>query len=146
MSLLDEDTLKDIELAQNVITNEDVSVVVVDNGKIWIKKKGQGIRPFLEVIEEMGDEIHGSVIGDRILGRASALLCRYSKVRAVYSPQATKTAIALLIMDSIPAQVDKLIPFIKNREGSGLCPFEKMLENIDEPKKAYNFLKEKALK
>ncbi|PNX49429.1 MAG: hypothetical protein BV457_01730, partial [Thermoplasmata archaeon M9B1D] len=72
MSLLDEDTLKDIALAQNVITNEDVSVVVVDNGKIWRKKKGQGIRPFLEVIEEMGDEIHGSVIGDRILGRASA--------------------------------------------------------------------------
>lgn len=146
MSLLDDDTLKDIALAQNVITNEDVSVVVVDNGKIWRKKKGQGIRPFLEVIEEMGDEIHGSVIGDRILGRASALLCRYSKVRAVYSPQATKTAIALLIMGSIPAQVDKLIPFIKNHDGSGLCPFEKMLENIDEPKKAYNFLKEKVLK
>ena len=146
MSLLDEDTLKDIELAQNVITNEDVSVVVVDNGKIWRKKKGQDIRPFLEVIEEMGDEIHYSVIGDRIIGRASALLCRYSKVRAVYSPQATKTAIALLIMGSIPAQVDKLIPFIKNRDGSGLCPFEKMLENIYEPKKAYNFLKEKVLK
>ena len=146
MSLLDEDTLKDIALAQNVITNEDVSVVVVDNGKIWRKKKGQDIRPFLEVIEEMGDEIHYSVIGDRIIGRASALLCRYSKVRAVYSPQATKTAIALLIMGSIPAQVDKLIPFIKNHEGSGLCPFEKMLENIDEPKKAYNLLKEKVLK
>jgi hypothetical protein len=146
MSLLDEDTLKDIALAQNVITNEDVSVVVVDNGKIWRKKKGQDIRPFLEVIEEMGDEIHYSVIGDRIIGRASALLCRYSKVRAVYSPQATKTAIALLIMGSIPAQVDKLIPFIKNRDGSGLYTFEKMLENIDEPKKAYNFLKEKALK
>ena len=146
MSLLDEDTLKDIALAQNVITNEDVSVVVVDNGKIWRKKKGQDIRPFLEVIEEMGDEIHYSVIGDRIIGRASALLCRYSKVRAVYSPQATKTAIALLIMGSIPAQVDKLIPFIKNRDGSGLYTFEKMLENIDEPKKAYNLLKEKVLK
>jgi hypothetical protein len=49
-------------------------------------------------------------------------------------------------MGSIPAQVDKLIPFIKNRDGSGLYTFEKMLENIDEPKKAYNFLKEKALK
>jgi len=146
MSFLDEDTLKDIALAQKVITSEDVSVVVVDYGKILRKKKGQGIKPFLEVIEEMGDEIHGSVIGDRILGRASALLCRYSKIRAVYSPQATKTAIAILIMGSIPAQIEKLVPFIKNRDGSGLCPFEKMLENIDEPKKAYNFLKEKVLK
>jgi hypothetical protein len=146
MSLLNEDTLKDIALAQNVITNEDVSVVVVDYGKIWRKKKGEGIRPFLEVIKEMGEDIHGSVIGDRILGRASALLCLYSKVRAVYTPQATKTAIALLIMGSIPAKVDQLIPFIKNRNGSGLCPFEKMLENINEPKEAYNVLKEKVLK
>jgi hypothetical protein len=146
MSLLDDDTLKDIALAQNVISNEDVSVVVVDYGKIWRKKKGDGIRPFLEVIEELGDDINGSVIGDRILGRASALLCRYSKVRAVYSPQATKTAIALLIMGSIPAQVDHLVPFIKNRDGSGMCPFEKMLENINEPKEAYNILKEKVLK
>ena len=47
ISLLDEDTLKDIALAQNVINNEDVSIVVVDYGKIWRKKKGQGIRPFL---------------------------------------------------------------------------------------------------
>jgi len=85
MNLIDEDTLKDIALAQNVITNEDVSVVVVDSGKIWRKKKGEGIRPFLEVIDEMCEDIHGSVIGDRIIGRASALLCCYSKVRAVYS-------------------------------------------------------------
>jgi hypothetical protein len=146
MSILDEDTLNDIALAQNVISNEDVSVVVVNYDKIWKKKKGEGIRPFLEVIEEMGEDIHGSVIGSRILGRASALLCCYSKVRAVYSPQATKTAIALLIMGSIPSKVDQLIPFIKNRDGSGLCPFEKLLQNINEPKEAYNVLKEKVLK
>ena len=85
MSILDKDTLNDIALAQNVISNEDVSVVVVNYDKIWKKKKGEGIRPFLEVIEEMGEDIHGSVIGDRIIGRASALLCCYSKVRAVYS-------------------------------------------------------------
>jgi hypothetical protein len=145
MSLLDDETLKDIEIAQNVISTEDVSVVVVNYGKIWKKKKGDGIRPFLEVIEEMGDDIHDSVIGDKILGKASSLLCRYSKARAVYSPQATKTAIALLIMGSIPTQVDHLVPFIKNRDGTGMCPFEKMLENINEPEEAYKILKEKLL-
>ena len=145
MSILDDDTLRDIALAQNVISNEDVSVVVVNYGKIWRKKKGEGIKPFLEVIEEMGDDIHGSVIGDRILGKASALLCRYSKVRAVYSPQATKTAIALLIMGSIPTQVDKLIPFIENRDGSGLCPFEKMLDGVTSPDEAYTIIKNQIL-
>jgi len=90
----------------------------------------------------MGKDIYNSVIGDRILGRASALLCRYANVQAVYSPQGTKTGIALLIMGGVPCQVDKLIPFINNRAGDGLCPFEKMLKDIDSPDDAYNKLKE----
>jgi len=49
-------------------------------------------------------------------------------------------------MGSIPSKIDQLIPFIKNRNGGGLCPFEKLLENINEPKEAYDILKEKVLK
>jgi hypothetical protein len=146
MTLLNEETLKDIDIAREAISNSDNSIVVVQYGKIWKQTKGDGIRPFLEVIEEMGDEIHGTVIGDRILGKASAMLCRYSNVKGVYSPQGTKTGIALLIMGGIPCQVDQLIPFIKNRDGSGLCPFEKMLEGVDTPDKAYKILKEKIMK
>ena len=145
MSVLNDETLKDIELARKIITEEDVSVIVVNYGKIWNKKKGTGVKPLLEIIEEMGEELDGAIIGDKILGRASALLCRYSKVAGVYSPQGTKTAIALLIMGGVPCQIDKLIPFIQNKNGDDLCPFEKMLEGIIEPEKAYNILKEKLL-
>jgi hypothetical protein len=145
MSVLDDETLKDIELARNVISNEDVSVVVVKYGKIWNKKKGEGVRPLLEVIEEMGQEINGSIIGDKILGKASSLLCRYAKVAGVYSPQGTKTGIALLIMGGVPCQIDKMIPFIQNKNGDDVCPFEKMLEDVIDPEKAYNILKEKLL-
>ena len=45
-------------------------------------------------------------------------------------------------MGSIPAQVDQLVPFIKNRDGTGMCPFEKMLENVTSPEKAYEILTE----
>ena len=145
MSVLTEEVLKDLELAREQLTNSDCSIAVVSNGKIWRTKKGEGVRPLLEVIEEMGEEIHDTVIGDRILGRASALLCRYAKAQAVYSPQGTKTGIAILIMGGVPCQVDKLIPFINNRAGDGLCPFEKMLKDITDPDEAYKILKEKLL-
>ena len=146
MTLLSEETLRDIEVAREAISNSDNSIVVVQYGKIWKQIKGNGLRPFLELIEEMGEDIQGTVVGDRILGKASAMLCRYSKVKGVYSPQGTKTGIALLIMGGIPCQVDQLIPFIKNRDGSGLCPFEKMLEGVDTPDEAYKVLKNKILK
>jgi len=135
-----------MDLARGVLAETDCSIVVVKNGDVLIKKKGDGIRPILEVIEELKEEIQGSIVGDRILGKASALLCRYSKIKGVYSPQATKTAIAVLIIAGIPSQIDEMIPYIKNRSGSDVCPFEKMLSGIDSPEEAYEILKEKVLR
>jgi len=145
MSLIGEDILNDIDIARVALRNSDNSIVVVKDGKIISTKKGGGVRPILEVIEELGEEMHDSVVGDRILGKASALLLRFSKVKGVYSPQATKTAIAVLIVGGIPSQADELVPFIQNRSKDGLCPFEKMLKNIDSPEEAYKILMEKVL-
>ena len=145
MTIVNEEIVRDLKLAREVLSTTDCSIVVVSYGKIWKKKTGDGIRPILETIEEMGENIHGSIIGDRILGKASALLCRYAKAQGVYSPQGTKTGIALLIMGGVPCQVDKLIPQIMNRSGNDVCPFEKMLKDVISPEKAYETLKEKLL-
>jgi hypothetical protein len=145
MTILSEEVIKDLTLARETLSTYDCSIVVICNEKILKKKTGKGIRPILETIEEMGENIHNSVIGDRILGKASALLCRYAKAKGVYSPQGTKTGIALLIMGGIPCQVDELIPQIMNRSGDGPCPFEKMLKDIDSPEEAYKILKEKVI-
>lgn len=130
-----------MDKAREILLSTGCSVVVVKNDTVLIQKKGDGIRPILEAIEELKQNIKGSIIGDKILGKASALLCVYSKVRGVYSLQATKTAIAVLIQAGIPGQTDEMIPYIKNKSGDDLCPFEKMLLDIDSPEEAYRILK-----
>ncbi len=144
--MVDEELIRDMELAREVLSKTDSSIAVISYGKIWKQKAGEGIGPILETIEEMGEDIYDSVIGDRLLGKASALLCRYAKAKAVYSPRGTKTGIALLIMGGVPCQVDELIPQIMNRNGDGVCPFEKMLKDVTSPEEAYVILKEKILK
>jgi len=79
MTILNDEIVKDLNLAREVISNEDCSVVVVKYGKIWKKIKGEGVKPMLTAIEEMGEDIYESVIGDKILGKASSLPCRYAK-------------------------------------------------------------------
>lgn len=143
--MVSEDVISGLTLARDILETSDNSVVVIKNGQVICKKKDPGIKPILEAIEELGDKIHGSIIGDRILGKASALLCIYSKAKAVYSPQATKTAIALMLINGVPSQADVLIPRIDNRDGTDMCPFEKMLESISSPEEAYKILKEKIL-
>lgn len=136
-----QEIIDDMERAREILSTTDCSVVVVKNGDILTKKQGNGIKPILEAIEELGQDTKGSTIGDRILGKASALLCVYSEASGVYSRQATKTAIAVLIRAGIPGQTDEMIPYIKNRSRDGLCPFEKMLSNTDSPEEAYRILK-----
>jgi len=143
---LDDDIIADINLAREILSIEDYSIVVISYGKILNHKKGDGVKPFMQIIDELGNDLEGKVIGDRILGKASAFLCRYSNVKGVYSPQATKTAIAILIIGGIPCQTDEMIPFIKNRKGDGLCPFENMLQDVEYPEDAYKILNENVIR
>ena len=146
MIIVDENIIEDMDFAREVLTKNYCSIVVVKNGNVIIKKDGDVIQSILELIEELKEEIKDSVVGAINLGKTSALLCRYAKIKGVYSPQATKTAIAVLIIAGIPSQIDEMIPYIKNRNGSDDCPFEKMLLNIDSPEEAYKILKEKILR
>jgi len=144
--IVDEKIIEDMDFAREVLTKNNYSIVVVKNSNILIKKDRDVIRSILEAIEELKEEIQDSVVGVRILGKASALLSRYAKIKGVYSPQATKTAIAILIIAGIPSQIDEMIPYIKNRDENDDCPFEKMCLNIDSPEGAYKILKENYLK
>ena len=68
MTIVDNDTVRNLELAREVLSTTDCSIVVVNYGKIWKQKTGEGIKPILETIDEMGEDIKGSVIGDKITG------------------------------------------------------------------------------
>ena len=114
---MSKELLNELQLAQEILSTTDASIVAIKRLKIIGKKTGMGLRPFLELIDELGDELSDCVLGDRILGKASALLCSYCNIRGVYSPQGTKTAIAFLVMNAIPCQIDHMIPFIQNRTG-----------------------------
>lgn len=143
--MVKEDIIEDMDAARDILSKADYSIVVVKNGNVLTKKQGDGIRPILEAIDELGGDMQGSIVGDKILGKASALLCVYSKVNGVYSLQATKTAIAVLIRAGIPGQTDEIIPYIKNRNGNDVCPFEKMLLDVDSPEEAFEILKKTVL-
>jgi len=145
MTFLNDEILNEIELARKVICTEDCSFTVIKYGKIWKKTNEIGVKPILDSITEMGEDIHGSIIGEKKLGKASALLCRYAKASGVYSPQGTKTAIALLIMGGVPCQVDSMIPAIDRFRDPGLYQVDGMVKDVNTPDEAYLILKEKIL-
>jgi hypothetical protein len=139
--MVDEDVLNDIALAQKIVSSTDSSIVIIQYNKIWKQKKDEGIRTLIEVIDEMGDELKDTIIGINFLDKASAMLCRYAKVKGVHAPKGTKTGIALLIMGGITSQVNEMIQVNKDE----LSSFDKLLNEIESPEEAYKIIK-KAIK
>ena len=138
-----DDLIKDIDLAKNIMLSENYSFVIIKDEKIISFSRDIGIKPILETIEDIGNDLEGTVIGDRILGKASAFLWRYSKIKGIYSPQATKTAIAILIIGGIPCQADEMIPSVTS---NNLYSYEEMLQNVESPEDAYKILKENVIR
>lgn len=101
-----------------------------------LRKQGKGVRPLFEVIDSSFDDLLGATVGDRMVGRASALLCIYSNVSSVFAYRATHEAVKLLEKHGIEVLVEETIERIAGRDGTG-CIFEKMLTGIDEPELAF---------
>ena len=140
---MDQETITGLNKVRKILADKKYSVVIIKNGEIIEKQKGKGLSPLIKIVEKRSNEIKNSVVGDMILGKASAMICAHAGVKAVYSPKATKQAIAILITKNIPVQVDKIVPYIKNSEGNDICPFEKILEDVNQIEEAYKILKEK---
>jgi len=133
----------ELNLFKKFIVEQGYSLVVVKNGFVLHKTRGEGLKPFLEAIDKLQHKIHYSTVLDKILGKASALLCLHSKAEKVYALSATVEAKNILKKRGVTVYVSETVDHVKNRAGDGLCPFEKLLENIDSPEQAYNILKKK---
>ncbi len=101
-----------------------------------LRKKGKGVRPLFEAVDSSLDDLLGATVGDRMVGRASALLCIYAKVACVFAYRATHEAVKLLENHGIEVLVEETIKRIAGRDGTG-CIFEKMLTGIDDPQIAF---------
>ena len=99
-----------------------------------------GIRPLLLWLQEDADCLRGAAAADKIVGRAAALLLAYGGAAYVYGAVMSEGARQVLAAHSIRFDFGKIVESIRNRLGTGMCPMEQRVLEIDEPKKAYETL------
>ena len=63
----------DIRLARKIISENGMGLVAIKEGKVLIQAEDRGVRPFVQAVTDLGEKLHGAVIGDRVMGRASAM-------------------------------------------------------------------------
>jgi len=123
------------------LEKENKSLIIVKNGKIIFTSKTHGMAPLLEAIEKIGvSQLAGSLVVDKALGKAAALLVCYIKAKEVYAKIMSVNARKLLTIFKIKYTAEKIIPEIMNKSGTDICPFEKAVLDINDPEEGYNKL------
>ncbi|NWF86262.1 DUF1893 domain-containing protein [Candidatus Bathyarchaeota archaeon] len=134
-------SMQDLEIAKQRLKENDLTISIVKNGKILFENASHGISGFLEAIEKFGDTLEDASVADRITGKAIALLCAHSRIKAVYAITLSKKAKTLLEKYTIYHEWNELVENILNISRTDTCPFEKLAEEISNPKDAYGKFK-----
>lgn len=127
--------------AENKLKNGSHSLVICADCDTVISD-GKGIRHLVEALEAVKnhEEIYAA---DRIVGKAAAMLYVLMKAKGVWAEVISKPAAEIFIGNGIEFKYEILTDNIINRRGTGLCPMEQAVKDIDDPMTAYKAIKQK---
>ncbi|NPV52348.1 MAG: homoserine kinase [Firmicutes bacterium] len=140
-----EGNLRDMAVASEQLVAGNLGLAVVRGGDVIFTSRESGIRPLLDAVLQFDGELEGSVIADKIVGRASALLCIGAGARAVYAPVMAHGAVGELARHGIDFTAGLVVPRILNHAGDDSCPFEKLTAGITDPGEALRAIQSFAL-
>lgn len=131
------------QLVQTTIRSGDATLCAADGGELVYGLTGRGISALLTAVEEERVVSHGPLDwGDKLVGRAAALLLTLVRPRSVFALTMSTGAQDVLRTAGIPFTRDTVILDVFNRTGTGPCPMEAAVSGINEPFAALETLKQ----
>jgi hypothetical protein len=111
------------ELYKIFLTSDD-SLRVYDGDRLVFSSKKERLVPLMEYIA--GNPVPQTVIFDKVMGNAAALLSVKVNAREVFSPLGSEFAIETLDKHGIIHHLDTTVPFILRADGTRMCPMEEL--------------------
>ncbi len=138
---------KNLESLISILDHQGLSLLILKGGGTLYSSREGGMLPLLEAIDQLGlRALADSTVVDRIVGRASALLISYFKAKEVYTKLLSRRAIEILEKNGIAYTAEKVVNTIRKKDGTDICPFEKMVLTIDNPEEGYRKLKNELIR
>ncbi len=124
------------------LKDNDLSIFIENEGKTIYESRDPMLKPLFVCLLQMRKDLKGATVVDKIVGRAAAMLSFLGEVREVITPLASETARQVLQAGGIELYAEKMIPYIVNRDNTGMCPMEKMANESESAEAFFEKLKE----
>ena len=89
------------------------------------------------------NDFGNTCIFDKTVGKAAAMLYVYGDAKCVHANTISKSAIKILKKNNIKYEAKNIVSEIKNKKNTDLCPFEKLIKDVDNPTLAYGLIYKK---
>ncbi|KAB4253965.1 DUF1893 domain-containing protein [Bacteroides uniformis] len=99
--------------------------LVVANGDVCTFD-GRGVTDLYVLLHEDPEFLKGAHIVDKVVGKGAAALMVKGGIERLYADIISVSALSLLQAYHIQTEFGTLVPYIKNRNGTGQCPLEKL--------------------
>lgn len=123
-----------MEQARQILTTGGFTCVLRKEETTYTATE-RGVKPLVRWLTE-GIDARGFTAADKVVGRATAYLYVLLGVREVWAAVMSEAAVEVLTRHGIAASQEKLVKNIINRTGTGICPFEEAVLEIQDPEEA----------
>lgn len=121
----------DLADAKELLLQGEYTCVLCRGGEL-LTSTLRGVSPLLEWIDG-GVSLRGFCAADKAVGKAAALLFAYAGVDAVYAAVMSQPAMEVLSRFHIRYSYQTSTERIINRAGTGQCPMELAVADVDDP-------------
>lgn len=132
----------DLKAARELLENEDLKIAAIRDGIPVLKGNRKSVLDLMDLLNNRPNDLQGACAADRIVGSAAALLFIHGGISALYARTLSAGALKILENAKIETVYDKLVDFIANRAGDGMCPLESLCRNVDDPAEAFRVIRE----
>lgn len=120
-----------LESAKSKLLQGDYTCVACKGDTCYTSVE-RGVKPLLNWLDK-GISLKGFSAADRVVGKGAALLYARLEVAEVYAIVISESGAKVLEDNHIKVYFDAKVPFIVNRQGTGMCPMEKATAAVDDP-------------
>lgn len=114
---------------------------VLKDETIIFTSEFKGVRPLMDYYKEYGTSKGPISVIDRIMGKGAILLAILCGATQVTTPIISVEALALAKKYHLKTEAPKVVDYIVNRDGTGRCPIESCLMEIDDIEEGYEAIK-----
>jgi len=119
----------------------DRNLLILKDGQPLLESRKEGMRPLLAALRCLGRTgLRRTVVMDKIVGKAAALLMAYFQPKEVYCGTLSQRAEVIFKRYGLAYKATRVVPEILCRTEDDLCPFEKAVLDVETPVDCYNTL------